>query len=89
MQCRYRISLSHHAVTCTQVLSLMSLLCTGLPGYIIEQFVFDGSVEGHLVQLPCSEQGYLQLHQLLRAPSNLTLGVSRDGAPTTSLGNLC
>ncbi|NXR03058.1 PTPRT phosphatase, partial [Sagittarius serpentarius] len=27
--------------------------------------------------------------RLLRAPSNLTLNVSRDGASTTSLGNLC
>ncbi|KAK4815356.1 hypothetical protein QYF61_001344 [Mycteria americana] len=26
---------------------------------------------------------------ILRAPSSLTLNVSRDGAPTTSLGNLC
>ena len=39
--------------------------------------------------MPCNEQGQPQLHQVLRAPSSLTLGVSRDGAPTTSPGNLC
>ena len=38
---------------------------------------------------PCTEQGHPQLHQVLRAPSSLTLGVSRDGAPAASLGNLC
>jgi len=27
--------------------------------------------------------------RLLKAPSNLALNVSRDGAATTSLGNLC
>ena len=27
--------------------------------------------------------------RVFRAPSSLTLSVSRDGAPTTSLGNLC
>jgi len=41
------------------------------------------------LQLPCNEQGHLQLDQVLRALSSLTLSVSRDGAPTTSLGNLC
>jgi len=28
---------------------------------------------------PCNEQGHLQLHQVLRAPSSLTLGGPRDG----------
>ena len=52
-------------------------------------------IQGHLVQLPCNEQGHLHLliyylHLLvLRAPSSLTLSVSRDGASTTNLGNLC
>jgi len=32
---------------------------------------------------PCNEQGHLQLHQVLRAPSSLTLSVSKDGASTT------
>ena len=48
-----------------------------------------GTLRGHLVQLPCSEWGHPQLHQVLRAPSSLTLGVCRDGASTTSLGNWC
>ncbi|KAK4827482.1 hypothetical protein QYF61_018782, partial [Mycteria americana] len=47
-----------------------------------------GTFKGHLVQPPCNEQGHLQLDRLLRAPSNLTLNVSRDGASATSLGNL-
>ena len=42
-----------------------------------------------LMQHPCHEQGHPQLHQVLRASSNLTLSVSGDGASTTSLGNLC
>jgi len=42
----------------------------------------------HLVQLPCNECRYLQLDQVLRAPSSLTLGISRDGASTTALGKM-
>jgi len=45
--------------------------------------------QNHLVLLPCIEQGHPQLHQVLRAPYSLTTGISRDGAPTTSSGNLC
>ena len=47
------------------------------------------TLKGHLVQLPCNVQGCLQLHQVLRALSSLTLDVFRDGTSTTSLGNLC
>ena len=47
-----------------------------------------GTTKGHLVQLPSREQGHLQLNQVFRAPSSLILSVSRDGASTTSLGNL-
>ena len=43
-----------------------------------------------LLKVPYNEQGHLQLHQGLRAPSSLTSNVIRDGAPpTTSLSNLC
>ena len=56
---------------------------------ITEWLEMEGTLKGHLVQLPCSEQGRLQCHQVLRAPSSLTLSVSRDRASTTSLGNLC
>ena len=56
---------------------------------IIELFELEGSLKSHLVQLPCNEQGHLQLHQVLRAPSSLILSVSRDGAPITNLVNLC
>ena len=56
---------------------------------IIESFQLEGTLKGHLVQLPCNKQGHLQLHQELRALGSLTLDVSRDGAPTTFVGNLC
>ena len=56
---------------------------------ITESFELEGALKGHLVQLPCNQQGRLQLHQVLRAWSSLTLNVCRDEAPTASLGNLC
>ena len=56
---------------------------------VTEWFELEGTLRCHLVQLPCHEQGHLQLHQVLRAPSSLTLSVSKDRAFTTSLGQLC
>ena len=50
---------------------------------IIESFGLKGPLKGHLVQLPCNEQGHLQLHQVLRAWFSLTLGTSMDGVSTT------
>ncbi|KAK4828550.1 hypothetical protein QYF61_027519 [Mycteria americana] len=56
--------------------------------------------ELHMVSKGKDNLGYLKSHhpamskdifnsiRLLRAPSNLTLNVSRDGASTTSLGNM-
>ena len=55
---------------------------------IVESFELDGIFKGYLVQLPCNEQGHLQLHQVLRALPSLTLNVAGDGAFTISLGNL-
>ena len=55
---------------------------------IIELFELEGTLKGHLVQLPCSEQEYLQFHQVLRSQFSLALNISRDEASTTSLGNL-
>ena len=55
---------------------------------IIELLELKDTFKGHLVQLLCSEQGHLELGRLLIAPSSLTLHVSKDGASTTSLGNL-
>lgn len=43
-------------------------------------------LEEHLVLTPCHGQRHLSLDQL---SSNLAFNTSRDGAPTTSLGNLC
>ena len=55
---------------------------------ILSYGALEGSLKCHLVQLPCNEQGHLQIEKVLRAPSGLTLSVSRDGASVTSLGNL-
>jgi len=54
---------------------------------IIESFELEGTFRSHLVQLPCNEQGYLQLYQVAQRPIQ-TFKVSRDGASTTSPGNL-
>ena len=56
---------------------------------IMESFELEGTLKGHLVPLFCNEQGHPQLHQELRAPSSLTLGVPKDETSTASLGNLC
>ena len=57
-------------------------------GYrVIESLQLEMAFRSHLVQLHCNGQGHPLLHQVLRAPSSLTLAVCRDGAFTTSLGN--
>jgi len=56
---------------------------------IIEFLELEEAFKGHVVQQPCNERGHLQLSHMLGAPSSLTLNGSRDGAPITSLGNLC
>ena len=50
---------------------------------IMESFELEGTLKGHVVQLPCDE--HLQLNQVLGAPS--TLNASRDGAPSTQRQN--
>ena len=49
---------------------------------ITESFELEGTIKGHLVQLPCNEYVNQQFHQVLKAPSSLTSGVCRDGAST-------
>lgn len=44
----------------------------------------EGTIKGHLLQLPCSEQGHPQLGQVAQS---LALDVSRSGDSSTSLGN--
>jgi len=39
----------------------------------MEAFRLEGTLKGHLVQLPCYEKGHLQLPQVLRALSNHSL----------------
>ena len=41
---------------------------------IIESFELERTLKSNLVPLPCHKQGRPQLHQVLRAPSSLTLG---------------
>ena len=54
----------------------------------IEKFGLEGTFKGHLVQPPAMSRDIFTQTRLLRAPSNLTFNVSRDGASTTFLGNL-
>lgn len=56
---------------------------------IIRSIQLERALKVHPVQFPYNEQRDLQLEQVLRAPSSLTLTVSRDMAFTTSLGDLC
>ena len=35
---------------------------------IMESFELEGTLKGHLVQLPCNEEGNLQLHQGAQSP---------------------
>ena len=43
-------------------------VCTQLVNHrIIESFELEQALEGHLVQLPCSEQGHLQLDQIAQS----------------------
>jgi len=44
-------------------------------------------LKDYLVPAPCCGQGCHPAAQLPRAPSNLALSTSRDGAPTASLGS--
>jgi len=44
----------------------------------IELFELEGTFKGHLLQLPCSQQGHLQLHQVLRVLSRLTLTITSN-----------
>ena len=53
-----------------------------------ESLELEGTLTDRLVQLPCNEQGHLQLHQVAQSTVQLTLGVSVDGGSTTSPGNL-
>ena len=55
----------------------------------IEWFGLGGTFTDHLNHPSCNEQGHIQLHQILRALFNIMLNISKGGASTTSLGNLC
>ena len=47
-----------------------------------ELFELEGTLKGHLVQLPCSEQGHLQLNQVAQSLVQLTLNISEDEEST-------
>jgi len=51
---------------------------------IMESFESEETLADHLVQPPCIKQGHLQFHQVLRAPTSLTLSVSKVGVSTYS-----
>lgn len=56
-----------------------------LPYGVIESFGLVGTVKGQLLKLPCNKQEHLQLGQIARALSSVTLGVPRHRASATSL----
>jgi len=49
---------------------------------IVEWFELEGTFKGCESHPPAMNSGHLQPHQVLRAPSSLTLGVSRDRHPS-------
>lgn len=51
---------------------------------LTERFVLEGTLTGHLVQLPARSSDVFNPIGLLRAPSNPTCNVPRDGASTGS-----
>jgi len=53
----------------------------------IELFELEETLKGHLVQLPCIEQGHLQLHQVAQRPIQPDLECLQRPS-TTSLGSL-
>ena len=55
---------------------------------INEIFELEETLKGHLVQLPATSRDAYSYIRLLRAPSSLTLVVSRERTSTISLGNL-
>ena len=54
---------------------------------IMEWFGLEGTLKD-LVQPPGHGQGHLSLGQVTESPVHLTLNTSKDGASTTSLGDL-
>lgn len=58
------------------------------PFIIVESLEVEGASKGHVAPLPCREQGHHSPITLPRAWSSPALIVSRDGASTTSLGEL-
>jgi len=53
-----------------------------------ESLELEGNLKSNLFQLPAMSRDARSLVTVLRAPSSLTLTVSRDGASTASQGNL-
>lgn len=72
-----------------------SLLCPGHsaspshPNSAIGYFNLEGTFKGHLVQFPCSKQGYPQPDRVSQGPIQSDLVCSRDGASTISLWATC
>ena len=51
---------------------------------MIESFELEGTLNGHLAQLPCNEQRHLQLDQGAQSPSRLTSNISKNVAKSLS-----
>lgn len=63
-------------------------LCDGDTEVVVELFELEGTLICHLVRPSCNEQGNSCI-RVLKALSSLILNDPRDGASTTSPGNLC
>ena len=72
------------------VFALVYFLCVKKNWLIIESLRLERTFEGYLVYpRPAMSRDIFNSIRLLRAPFNLTLNVSRDGASPIYLGNLC
>ena len=55
----------------------------------MESFELEGTLKGHLAQLPLTKQLYLLLDQVAQSPVQPDLEYIQGGVFTTSLGSLC
>ena len=54
----------------------------------MESFELEGTFKGHLVQLPCNEQGHLQLDQIAQSPIQPDTECLQGWVHPPPLGNL-
>jgi len=55
------------------VTAFSQILMNSCQDVIIESFELEGNLTGHLIQVPCTEQGHLQLDQVAQSPAQTVL----------------